>query len=524
MAKKQNGFGSPGSFAFKGVDKRTDKNKKQGAFGSYPSNRRYGTSVQRTVIEQYNLDSDWSRWRKGYEYYNQGAYLLFTQLDTVMYQGTEDETEVRFTGERFATKNADSHTHYSVKREVLGNRNLGLVGSIYNNATTYRDNQLRHELWAEVIGTRGANKELLRRTIGDRITNGVTSANVLNVLTTDQKPSVYTGKTRLTEQAKCLVKIPKTALKDINPQDLVNEVLALRDVRIERSLNESDVFIDGDYYFGLQVTEDTRAADVKILDDNSSVLPPSLLEIAQLPSLVEAEGTFTLTANYIFEKDDYQRFFGKEYLSAERVEQQVNTLSFAVLPFKILAVSEGPDSITIESVPFMSSIQLFASDPVGYLIFNDKSFTKSVVDEYNGVYYHKLGAPDEPLWQRLETDVDPWQDEVFTEGGFLTFADVYACSCPDYLTQSSGCQKPQATNQSPTDREDPATYSAGHVLYNQLGLAEAAGTAASWETKDYRTSHRMCKHTVASHFIDKIKVQEPRVIPPLKRENRLRRN
>ena len=89
MAKKQNGFGSPGSFAFKGVDKRTDKNKKQGAFGSYPSNRRYSTSVQRTVIEQYNLDSDWSRWRKGYEYYNQGAYLLFTQLDTVMYQGTE---------------------------------------------------------------------------------------------------------------------------------------------------------------------------------------------------------------------------------------------------------------------------------------------------------------------------------------------------------------------------------------------------------------------------------------------------
>ena len=65
MAKKQNGFGSAGSFAFKGVDNRTDKNKKQGAFGSYPSNRRYGTSVQRTVIEQYNLDSDWSRWRKG---------------------------------------------------------------------------------------------------------------------------------------------------------------------------------------------------------------------------------------------------------------------------------------------------------------------------------------------------------------------------------------------------------------------------------------------------------------------------
>ena len=43
------------------------------------------------------------------------------------------------------------------------------------------------------------------------------------------------------------------------------------------------------------------------------------------------------------------------------------------------------------------------------------------------------GAPGEDLWKRLNTDVDPWMDEVFVDGGFLTFADVYACSCPDYL-------------------------------------------------------------------------------------------
>ena len=74
------------------------------------------------IIEQYNLDSDWSRWRKGYEYYNQGAYLEFTELETILYQGTADATPVLFTGERFATKNADSHTHYSVKREVTGGK------------------------------------------------------------------------------------------------------------------------------------------------------------------------------------------------------------------------------------------------------------------------------------------------------------------------------------------------------------------------------------------------------------------
>ena len=60
--------------------------------------------MQRTVIEKYNLDSDWARWRKGFEYYNQGAYLPFTTLTTKLYQGTEDEVTVQFTGERFATK------------------------------------------------------------------------------------------------------------------------------------------------------------------------------------------------------------------------------------------------------------------------------------------------------------------------------------------------------------------------------------------------------------------------------------
>ena len=516
MAKKQNGFGSSGSFAFKGVDNRTDKNKKQGAFGSYPSNRRYGSTVQRTVIEKYDLDSDWTRWRKGYEYYNQAAYLPFTTLDTVMYQGTEDEVPVRFTGERFATKNADSHTHYTVKREVLDNKTLGKVGSVFNDPITYRENQLRHELWAEVLGSRGANKELLRRCIGDRITDGETSANIINVLTQDQKPKVYFGKTKLTDQAKCLVKFPREALKDINPQDLVNEVVALRDVRVERPVSDNDIFNDGEYYFGVTIESETGATNIKILDDNASVLPPSLLEIAQLPALVEADGTYTIQANYVFEKSDYQRFFGREYLSADRVKQQVSTLSFSVLPFKILAVSEGPDSVTLESVPFMSSVEMFATEPVGYVIFNDKSFTKQTVDEYDGVYYHQLGAPDEPLWQRLDTDVDPWMDEVFVSTEFLTFADVYACSCPDYL--HAIIRMPEETNnETITNRQRriPLPSAQGKSSYEQLGLSQAAGAAASWETMDYRTSHRLCKHSVASHFIDKIKVQEPKGYPSL---------
>ena len=130
------------------------------------------------------------------------------------------------------------------------------------------------------------------------------------------------------------------------------------------------------------------------------------------------------------------------------------------------------------------------------------------------MYYHQLGKPGEELWQRLNTDVDPWMDEVFVGGGFLTFADVYACSCPDYL--HALLRMPEATsdgNSTNRQRRAPLPTAQSRSTYEQLGLAQAAVTAASWETLDYKTSHRMCKHTVASNFIDRIKVVEPKGYP-----------
>ena len=115
MPRKQNGFGSNKSFAFKSVNKRLDS-KKAGAPGTYPSVRTYGSSVHRTVIEKYNLDSNWIKWRKGYEYYNQAAWYRLQDLDefsgeykdsqikSKLYQGTPYEVDVVFDGYKFATK------------------------------------------------------------------------------------------------------------------------------------------------------------------------------------------------------------------------------------------------------------------------------------------------------------------------------------------------------------------------------------------------------------------------------------
>ena len=138
MPRKQNGFGNSKSLAFK-PSKSVSKGKAKGAAGLYPSNRQYGSSVHRSVIEKYNLDSDWVKWRKGFEYYNKGAWYRLQEYDPVkqiytdatvkskLYQGTPDEIEVQFDGYKFATKGADSNNHYVMKRTTITPVDLGTV-------------------------------------------------------------------------------------------------------------------------------------------------------------------------------------------------------------------------------------------------------------------------------------------------------------------------------------------------------------------------------------------------------------
>ena len=66
------------------------------------------------------------------------------------------------------------------------------------------------------------------------------------------------------------------------------------------------------------------------------------------------------------------------------------------------------------------------------LIFADNSFTKTSLDEYDGQYYHTLSQPGDTLWQFIDTDVDPWMDEVFTTGLF-SLHSLYG-SCPSHYT------------------------------------------------------------------------------------------
>ena len=540
MPRKENGFGKAQSFAFKSFD-RTDKGKGKGAAGYYPSDRKYGATVRRSIIEKFDLDSDWIKWRKGFEYYNKAAwYRLETYNDisqdyetseirSKLYQGTEYEIDVVFDGYKFATSRADSNNHYVMKRTVETDVDLGTVTGVKNDLYLYPENKDRREIW--VTGTAGAQSRLLLEMIGDRVTDGETEASLSYVLNSEDKPALYIGKS-FQELTKIKVTLPISSIFNQadrvtdNYQSLIGEVVFVPDFYIEKALADVDsaTFIDGIEYFGVEVEDTITPAHIDVLDAKSELLPPSLYDITLLDKLLSSDqATIELTGTYLYKKELYQRFFGKQYITADAVQEQISNVNYSVMPFSILGVETDGTNLIITSVPAMSEFKLIATDNISStLIFSDYSFTKTGIDEYNGEYYH-TEIPNEDKWLRINTDVDPWMDEIFTSGQPLKPAVLYACSCPNY--GHAILTAPQETEENTErkinrQRQYPLPSVQSNFDYEGLATNQVAGKMASWETREHRMSFKMCKHSIAAHFIEHKKIQEPNTYPSI--ESRLK--
>ena len=525
MPRKQNGFGNPKSFAIKGVNSEVNKGRGKKAFGIYPSNRRYGTAVQKTIIEDYNINSDWMRWRKGYEYYNLGASLEFDELNSLLYQGTKDEVSVTFSGKRYATKKSDSRTHYTAKRVINEKLDLGVVTQVFNDRSLYPDNYRRREIWAQVDTSTASSNTLLRRVVGDRVTDGEWAANVTRVMTSELLPAIYYGKNTSENQTVVEIKIAKESLEvvpyvheyDGDLQALVGNVIYIQNFKIERPIDSSDVFEDDKEFFSVTVNQQNTKCALKILDNNTP-LPPAVYDINTLTPIYETNNAeFSVTSKYFFRKSDYQPFFGLQYLTAELVQTKVSELAYSILPFIIQGLSEDDDFVYIRSVPFFSTVALFTPpEDSNFLVFADNSFTRTTIDSYDGEYYHQV-LPGLDPWKLLDTDIDPWMDQTFTTGSPLSFADIYCCSCPDFTHALLRMPEMYDSNGNRLNRQQkiPLPSAQGTSSYNQEGLTQAAGTMQSWETLAYRASNRMCKHTISEMFANRLKVKEPNDYPTL---------
>ena len=534
MPRKQNGWGNPKSLGFKGGG-RVDVGKVKGAAGAYPSNRSFGSSVKRTVIEQYDLNSDWVKWRKGYEYYNQAAWYRLqdldefsgeykdAQVDSVLYQGTPDQIDVSFDGFKFATTNADSNNHYVMKRTTKSPTDLGPITEVYNDSTLYPQRKKDKEIWCKIQGTPGSR--LYQQMIGERLTDGQTEATLDFVLTDKERPAVFIGKSLPNELTTVKVKINKRTILSnniTNAQELVGKIVYIPDFYNELPIDQFDEFnvIEDDYFFGIQSKETEFGVLVKILDPGETVLPPSLYDISTLPELLETTtGEYTIEGIHVYKKELYQRFYGNEYLVGDTVVKECTRASYTVMPFTVLGVSDDGAFIELTSVPFMSELKMYADLKDGILVFTDYSFTQMEVDEYDGDYYHALGKPADPVWMRLNTEIDPWDNRtIFSTGNPLKPATIYTCSCPNHA--HAMLRAPQSTEDDGTrkinrQRRYPLPTVQGQGDYESLGKNQVAGAMESWETREHRMSFKMCKHSIAAMFIDKLKVKEPSDYPSM---------
>ena len=532
MPRKQNGFGKAQSFSFKPFDP-TNKGKGKGAAGTYPSDRRYGSSVTRSVIEKYDLDSDWTKWRRGYEYANKAAWYRIetyndisqdyevAEIRSKLYQGTAYEIDVVFDGYKFATQGSDSNNHYVMKRTVETDVDLGTVRSVLNDPLKYPEQKANREIW--VTGDARPQSRLLLEMIGDRLTDGTTEASLTYVLNSEQKPALYIGKS-FENLTKIKVTVPIDTLLDLaegvieDYTSLVGEVVYVPEFYIEKALNLVDKaeFVDGINYFGVNVEDYIPPTTIEVLDA-SGALPPSLYDISTLPKLFKSnEAELEVEGTYLYKKDLYQRFWGNQLLTADVVEEQIATVNYSIMPFTILGVDIIDGKLVMTSVPAITEFKLISvQDDNNTLIFTDYSFTKRSVDDYEDGYYHN-DKPDEKPWERIDTDVNPWMDEVFVSGSSLKPAVIYACSCPNH--SHAILAAPQETQDDGTrkinrQRRYPLPTVLGQGDFEALGLNSVAGKAESWESREHKMSFKMCKHSIASMFIERIKIQEPSSYP-----------
>jgi len=570
MPRKQNGFNSSESFAFKGFG-RLDKGKGTGAAGYYPGNRQYGSIVQRTVIEKWNLDSDWVKWRKGFEMYNRAAWehlkvkntsfnpglpksdtnkaFKDAIINSTLYKGKPYEIDNTYIGYEYPTANADTNTYYVVKKSPE-TKSLGTIIGIQNSPLVYPTNKSNGEIYV-TINPDTVNRDLLPQMIGDRLAdgpltqNGKTEATLKRVLTSEGLPSLYKGKTLSKEleklinltQNKTTVKVsipitdvivsdntgsfvpnqginykdkPEQSTVDVlsNPSLLDGKVIYVENFFIEKSIAslDSSAYTDDDRFFEFSMRETELNQTLVGLDQGVNALPPSMLDLAALPTIFSTtNASITIEGSYIFRKSDYQKFFPGIYITGDFISPKVQDISYSILPFVVQKADIVNGNFIFEAQPYFSEINLYSDLTNGTtLVFSDNSFTKSYTTDTK--------------WTKLDTDVNPWMDEVFTVGATLIPADMYSCSCPNY--SQSMLSMPQANQNEGTRKTNrqkryPLPTAQGQDDYGIAGQSLAAGKVSSWESASHRLSFKLCKHTIATMFNEDIKVIEPNKYPTL---------
>lgn len=554
---------------FAGFEARTRNLPNLSLSGVYPSDRRFGSSVHRSVIEKYDMDSDWVKWRKGFEYYIKAAWdelvvpnplygqqnrlepsvdmpeYVRAELDSVLYQGTPYELPTRFYGWEFPTQDADTNTHYVAKRVRQKDSKMGFITEVWRDPIKYKQQKEWREIWCK--GQVDEDARLLLQMPGERITDGETEATLKTVLTEEGLPAIYKGKTFASsfrsDEAGVLdptvitLQIPikdivvskqeeetvvasqglrkievKPMEKDplLDPKELIGKIIYVQNFFTEKPVSDLQgiAWVDSTEYFGCALLDEIKDASVYCISADSETLPPSMYDITTLPNIFKAaNATINVSGTYVFQKKQYQKYYYPTALTAQTVEKAVADMSYAILPFRIESAGIKDGVLTLTSVPFTSEVKFYPQlTPQAILVFSDYSFCKY--------------APDEQRegWTTMNTDVLPWQDEVFTTGKMIQVGDTYTCSCPNHshaILAAPQADEDLGTRKQNRQRRYPLPSVMGLDRWEALGVEQAAGRFVSWESTEHRNSLRLCKHAIAARFVEKLRVIEPSKYPSM---------
>ena len=268
------------------------------------------------------------------------------------------------------------------------------------------------------------------------------------------------------------------------------------------------------------INEDFYFKHFKILDIADEYFP-TLQEIDTLEDSfsIDEFPVANIKGTFVFEKARYQKFYGQKYLTEAVIQDQVSAIDYSILPFKVLGVLEDSvnNTIKITSELFTTSCNLYVpSAKERFVVLTDNSFTlQSADNDDEGIYNHNPEIPGNPLWQKLNINVNPWQDQSFIVNNTITFADTYVCSCPDYL--HAIIRNPQTLNEdgqvNNKQKRSPVLSANSPSTYDSVGITKSASIVSSWSTLNYQNSFKICKHTIAAQFIDKIRILEPNQLP-----------
>ena len=522
MPRKQNGFGNPKSFSVKSFDSKLDKGKKIQGSGQYPSNREFGSTVTRSAVQQWNLESTWAMWRKGYEYARLNNWVdLNVKFFAFLFSGTTSRERANFICKRFPSLSNDTATRYVVKREIApsyADPRYATITNVINDpneSEQSKKNFQNREIWVQVNDFLVQNRpnetrfDVIKRLTNERISNlrhgtEYTSkkhfdATVKTLLKSNGKPLVYTAMAH-SHNTHLTIRIPRD---DVLGTDYVQEARdglfgligqVIRMTNMPVSMPKSGLtFVDHPKTVEVQMDMTRTNQDFWIANVQGQSPFEVFVDTAPVLILTGNNATFNMKETFTIMKDKYQQYFEGE-LIASTIDNETTEMANIYPPLYIQNVSDDGTDIVFETIPFEGQLWLYGSDPDPYIVLSDFSFASWHV------------AKDGRTLNDI--NVYPWEDETFLRGDGIYIANDYACNCQSF--SKANVMSPEALYRRYSGAALSKNRQLKYPLPSALSLKDIeglsndgeAGVIISWATKNDKIRNKLCKHSIAGIFAE----------------------